>query len=114
MVRANAAAKAKSLELPEVQQAQEAQQAEAAKVGGGGRNSWMTPELLQKIAANPVLRKGFTDPRCQQAMSEMQTNPTEAMQKYGGNPEMRNFLQAFMKVLKIFKAKKVTKRQHWL
>ena len=99
MVRADADAKAKRLQLPEVQQKIEAEKAEAAKLGANGKNAWMTPELMAKIAANPLLRKGFTDPRCQQAMSEMQTNPTEAMQKYGGNPEMRNFLQAFMKLM---------------
>merc|ERR1719231_239936 len=59
----------------------------------------MTPELLKKIASTPVLRKAFTDPRCQQAMAEMQTNPQEAMKKYGDVPEMREFLQAFMKLM---------------
>merc|ERR1719231_1297979 len=59
----------------------------------------MTPELLKKIASTPVLRKAFTDPRCQTAMAEMQTNPQEAMKKYGDVPEMREFLQAFMKLM---------------
>ena len=95
-VRANAAAKAKSLELPELAQAA---QAEAAKVGGGGGNSWMTPELLQKIASKPLLRKAFTDPRYQAAMTEMQTNPQAAMQKYADVPEMREFLQSFMALM---------------
>ena len=99
MVRADAAAKAKSLQLPEVQSTLEAEKAEAAKLGGGGKNSWMTPELLQKIAANPLLRKGFGDPRCQAAMAEMQTDPQAAMRKYGDQPEMRNFLQQFMKLM---------------
>ena len=99
MVRADADAKAKSLQLPEVQSTMEAQKAEAAKLGAGGANSWMTPDLLKKIAANPLLRKGFGDPRCQAAMAEMQTDPQAAMRKYGDQPEMRSFLQAFMKLM---------------
>lgn len=100
MVRADVDAKTKSLQLPEVQSKIEAEQAEAEKVRAQkGSASWMTPELLQKIAAKPILRKAFTDPKCQAAMSEMQTNPQEAMKKYGDVPEMREFLQAFMKLM---------------
>lgn len=99
MVRADVDAKAKSLQLPEVQSKMEAEKAEAAKLGGGGPTSWMTPELLKKIAMNPMLRKGFMDPRCQQAMGEMQSDPSAAMKKYGDNVEMRTFLQAFMKLM---------------
>ena len=80
-MRADADAKAKSLQLPEVQSTLEAEKAEPKKLGAGGPNSWMTPELMQKIAANPLLRKGFADPRCQQAMAEMQTEPQAAMRK---------------------------------
>jgi len=99
MLKGSADAKQKSLELPEVQSKMAADQAEAAKLGANGPNGWMTPELMQKIAATPVLRKAFMDPRCQQAMSEMTSNPTEAMKKYGDVPEMREFLQAFMKLM---------------
>jgi outer membrane biosynthesis protein TonB len=35
----------------------------AAKVGGGGAPEWVTPALLQQIAADPLLRKAFTDPK---------------------------------------------------
>jgi len=99
MVRTDADAKAKSLQLPEVQSKIEAEQAEAQKLGPQGANSWMTPELMKKIAMNPVLRKGFMDPRCQQAMGEMQADAQAAMKKYGDNVEMRTFLQAFMKLM---------------
>ena len=68
-------------------------------MGGGGSASWMTPELMQKIASTPVLRKAFTDPRYQGAMTEMQTDPTAAMKKYGDVPEMREFLQTFMQLM---------------
>jgi hypothetical protein len=88
-LKADAAAKTKSLELPEVQSKLEAEKAEAAKVGANGGPAWMTPELLQKIASKPILRKAFTDPKCQAAMTELQTNPEAAMRKYGDVPEMR-------------------------
>lgn len=97
MVRADVEAKEKRLQLPEVQERIEAEKAEAAKLDQN--KSWMTPELLKKIAATPILRKGFGDPRCQQAMAEMQASPSEAMKKYGDVPEMRDFLQAFMKLM---------------
>lgn len=97
MVRADVEAKQKSLQLPEVQERIEAEKAEAAKLNQN--KSWMTPELMQKIASKPILRKAFTDPKCQTAMAEMQTNPQEAMKKYGDEPEMREFLQAFMKLM---------------
>lgn len=97
-LKADATAKAARLQLPEVQSAIAAEQAEAAKLGGG-KESWMTPELLQKIAANPLLRKAFTDQRCQGAMAEMQKDPQAAILKYGDQPEMRDFLQAFMKLM---------------
>ena len=34
----------------------------AAKVPGNKGPEWVTPELLTKIGADPVLRKAFTDP----------------------------------------------------
>lgn len=97
MVRADVEAKQKQLQLPEVQDRIEQEKAEAAKLDQN--KTWMTPDLMQKIAATPILRKGFMDPRCQQAMAEMQASPTEAMKKYGDVPEMREFLQAFMKLM---------------
>ena len=97
MVRADVEAKQKQLQLPEVQDRIEQEKAEAAKLDQN--KTWMTPDLMQKIAATPILRKGFMDPRRQQAMAEMQASPTEAMKKYGDVPEMREFLQAFMKLM---------------
>jgi hypothetical protein len=53
-----------SLQLPEVQaRMQEGGAAAAAAGTGGGKEGWVTPELLSKIAADPLLRKAFTDPR---------------------------------------------------
>lgn len=99
-IRASADAKAKGLQLPEVQKSMAAEQAEASKLGGGGGSaSWMTPDLMQQIAAKPILRKAFTDPRCQAAMTEMQTDPKAAMAKYADVPEIRQFLQEFMALM---------------
>ena len=101
-IKADKQQKKKSLELPEVQQqiAEETAAHSSAKAAAGGQdNSWVTPDLMKKIGANPILRKAFTDPRCQEAMTALQTNPQEAMKKYGANAEMREFLQAFMKLM---------------
>ena len=59
-----------SRSLPAVQKSIQEQQASAgaAKVGGAGPE-WVTPDLLQKIAADPLLRKAFTDPKCATAMA---------------------------------------------
>ena len=53
------------LMLPDVQKSMDEQAANssAAKVGGGGAPEWVTPALLQQIAADPLLRKAFTDPK---------------------------------------------------
>ncbi|KAL1504979.1 hypothetical protein AB1Y20_008745 [Prymnesium parvum] len=96
-LKADGRAKAKSLELPEVQQ-RLAHEREAAS-GGGGSNSWVTAELMQKIGANPTLRKAFTDPRCQEAMAALQADPRAAMEKYGTSAEMREFIRAFMELM---------------
>jgi len=61
--------------------------------------SWCTPELLQKVASNPVLHKAFADPRYAEAMAALQANPKEAMERFGHVPEMRDFLMAFMKLM---------------
>jgi len=92
---------ANPLKLPEVQKSIEEQQAGASAAQGmaGGSPSWVTPDLLQKIAADPLLRKAFTDPKCAAAMAALQKNPQEAMKQYGDVPEMRDFLMKFMKLM---------------
>jgi len=58
-----------SLRLDEVQQALGAAQAK--------QKEWMNAEFMERFSKNPRLMAGFSDPRCQQAMQEMQDNPSE-------------------------------------
>ena len=81
-----------TLLLPEVQSSMA--EAEAAAGGAVTGASWVTPELLAKVAADPLLRKAFTDARCAEAMEALQTDPKAAMERYGHVEEMRDFLQA--------------------
>ncbi len=50
------------------------------------KEEWMTPEFLSKIASNPVLLKGFSNPDSMQAISLFQSDPKKALQLYGKNP----------------------------
>ena len=50
------------------------------------KDQWLTPELLQKIAKSPRLLAAFSDPTTMQIFSQMGTDPTGTMQKYGNNP----------------------------
>ena len=59
----------------------------------------MTPEFLKKLSTNPVLLKGFSNPESMQAISLFQSNPKKAMEQYGANPEFREFLQDFAKMM---------------
>lgn len=59
------------------------------------QQEWLTPDLLQRFAQNPVLARGFMNPRCMAAVEEMRTNPRAATEKYGKDPELMEFLRAF-------------------
>jgi len=74
-------------------------EAEAAAGGAVAGASWVTPELLAKVAADPLLRKAFTDARCAEAMEALQTDPKAAMERYGHVEEKSDFLQAFLKLM---------------
>lgn len=63
------------------------------------KDTWMTPELLQKIAGNEVVKNGFTDPECQQALSMLQVSPHQAMMHYKDNPKVTKFLIATSEIL---------------
>mmetsp|Transcript_18411 Transcript_18411/g.54538 ORF Transcript_18411/g.54538 Transcript_18411/m.54538 type:complete len:309 (+) Transcript_18411:50-976(+) len=97
VVRGDGRGGASTLQLPEVQSSMA--EAEAAAGGAVAGASWVTPELLAKVAADPLLRKAFTDARCAEAMEALQTDPKAAMERYGHVEEMRDFLQAFLKLM---------------
>mmetsp|Transcript_35989 Transcript_35989/g.114668 ORF Transcript_35989/g.114668 Transcript_35989/m.114668 type:complete len:329 (+) Transcript_35989:377-1363(+) len=99
LVRGDGEGGKSSLKLPEVQASMAQGEAAAAAASAGGKDGWVTPELLSKIAADPLLRKAFTDPRYTDAMSALQTDPKAAMAKYGHIDEMRTFMQSFMKLM---------------
>lgn len=63
------------------------------------KDEWMTPDFFTKLASNPTLMKAFQNPQYMQAFSEFGQNPNEAMKKYGGNPEFRQLLEEFSKVM---------------
>jgi arsenate reductase-like glutaredoxin family protein len=63
------------------------------------KDEWLTPEFFAKLAQNPKLLKAFQDPTAMAAMSEFGQNPKEAMQKYGNNPEFRELMIEFSKLM---------------
>lgn len=85
------------LRMPEVQQEMSA--SAAAGSVGGDASKWMNDGLLKQIAADPLLRKAFTDPEYAEVMAALQKDPQAAMQKYGHIPEMQEFLKKFMKLM---------------
>ena len=68
----------------------------AAKLSSG---AWMTPELLQRIAAEPRLVAGMQQPRFQAALQEMQRDPGATMKKYAGDAPLAEFLRCYMGIL---------------
>ncbi|CDW86300.1 UNKNOWN [Stylonychia lemnae] len=63
------------------------------------KDEWMNADFFQKLQQNPLLLKAFTNPQYMAAMSEFGQNPTEAMKKYGNNPEFRTILEEFSKMM---------------
>jgi hypothetical protein len=55
----------------------------------------MTPDLVSNFQSNQVVSNGFKNPKCMAAMQLLQTNPTEAQNKYKNDPEVSLFLQEF-------------------
>ena len=59
----------------------------------------MTEDLLTKIQNNDTIMKRLSDPRFMAAVTEFQTNPKAAQEKYKDNPEMVKFLSEFAGVM---------------
>ena len=56
---------------------------------------WITSNLLQQIQGDETLAKRLTDPTFMAAITEFQTNPKGALEKYKNNAEVMQFLQSF-------------------
>jgi hypothetical protein len=63
------------------------------------KGEWMTPDLVKIFAHNPIISKGLTNPKCQQAMQLMQKDPEEARKRFGGDKEVDIFMREFGKVM---------------
>merc|ERR1712130_664637 len=84
------AARRESLKLPEVQRAIQ-QSTQKLKED----QSWVTPQLLQALSARPDLSKAMSDPKIQEAMQMMQSDPEGAKKKYKNDPEVTKFMTDF-------------------
>jgi hypothetical protein len=83
--------------MPEVQSAMASQApALAAKLSNG---SWMTPELMQRIAAEPRLVAGMQQPRFLAALKEMEKDPAGTLKRYAGDRALEEFLRCYMGIL---------------
>jgi len=85
------AARRESLKLPEVQRMFVEQSSKKLKED----NSWVTPQLIQALASRPDLSKAMSDPKIQEAMALMQSDPEAAKKKYKEDSEVTSFLKDF-------------------
>jgi hypothetical protein len=85
------AARRESLKLPEVQKMFVEQSSKKLKED----NSWVTPQLMQALGSRPDLTKAMSDPKVQEAMALMQSDPEAAKKKYKDDPEVTSFLKDF-------------------
>merc|ERR1711934_964449 len=60
-------------------------------------DQWMSPELLQAIASDPELLKGFQDPEMQKMMEEIGKDP-KAVEKYQDNKRLMKFYERYIKL----------------
>ncbi|KAF4653754.1 hypothetical protein FOL47_010319 [Perkinsus chesapeaki] len=80
-----------SLKLPQVQ----APLIDSAKRLSADTNSWLSPELMRAVMANPSLAKGFADPRYQRVLRTMQEDPEQAKEEIANDKELADWLKAF-------------------
>ena len=79
-----------NLKFPEVQEAMR------QKLGD---QSWMNEDLMKKISSDHRIVAGMQNPRCQEALQNMQKDPASAKEKYKNDPVVTEFLQAFTGLL---------------
>ncbi|KNC50557.1 uncharacterized protein AMSG_00718 [Thecamonas trahens ATCC 50062] len=84
------------LVMPEVQAAMQDKSGMASVLGS---DAWVTPQLMERVASDPILAKGLTNPAFMEALSEFQTSPQAAMAKYAHDPAVQTFLRKFAGLL---------------
>lgn len=72
---------------------------QAALLGQLKPEDWLTDDLMQKFARNPILVAGMQNPHMSAALQEFQTNPQQAMMKYRNHEPTRNFLMEFSRLM---------------
>lgn len=63
------------------------------------KGEWMTPDLMQIFATNPIISRGLRNPRCQKAMEMMQKDPEGAKKQFLGDTEVDEFMKEFGRVM---------------
>merc|ERR1712070_709170 len=84
------AARRESLKLPEVQRMVQENTRKLKE-----DQSWVTPQLMQALAARPDLSKAMSEPKIQEAMQLMQSDPEAAKQKFKDDPDVTKFMKDF-------------------
>mmetsp|Transcript_12703 Transcript_12703/g.12823 ORF Transcript_12703/g.12823 Transcript_12703/m.12823 type:complete len:175 (-) Transcript_12703:26-550(-) len=79
------------LVIPEVQQ--------AMHYLNTNTESWLTPNLLEQFAGNPLLARGLTNPRIMGAVEELKANPNLAKTKYQNDMEVQEFYREFSRIM---------------
>lgn len=84
--------------LSEVQEAMD-KQPSVSNYLTQNKDKWMTEGLLGKVQGNEGLLKGLADPEIMAAVGLMQTNPTQAKQKFKDNKKVTDFFVEFSKLM---------------
>lgn len=63
------------------------------------QGDWMTPDLMEQFKHNPIIAHGMASPKCVAAMQLLQSNPTEAKNKFKNDVEVSTFLAEFGRIM---------------
>ena len=63
------------------------------------KDEWLNQDFFTKLASNPKLMRAFQDPRYTAIFSEFGKDPQGTMKKFGGNPEFREIMEEFSKMM---------------